>query len=287
MTQRYYIEGGDTISEAMSLDWDGGRVSFLFTDSAGDPVTVTGMPLVYQTAYPTGDLWKQVLPFTNGEWLFNGLASRVRVDLSGVSGYDNYRVVVTRYDDPLPMVPEGAYTGRRAAITQPYDEANKKVGAQWEASRLITIASNAPANNAYSILLTGSKPVDLKARSLGYTGLGVIGRIYEAPTYTGGTLDPWFNMNTEYVSEQPEAQLIVGFTLTNSGTKCGADIIALGPTSQQSRGSTVIEYARNRILPKPNTAYLLEIASIDPASQQVAARLEMYEGGLDLPLSAQ
>ena len=37
-------------------------------------------------------------------------------------------------------------------------------------------------------------------------------------------------------------------------------------------------------LVKPNTAYLLELASIDPASQQVAARLEIYEGGLDLPI---
>lgn len=64
----------------------------------------------------------------------------------------------------------------------------------------------------------------------------------------------------------------------------GADIIAIGPTSNQSRGSVVHEYARNRILPKPNTAYLLEIASIDPASQQVSARVEMYEGGLDWPI---
>ncbi|MGL4517061.1 MAG: hypothetical protein ACRCUH_10280 [Shewanella sp.] len=149
---------------------------------------------------------------------------------------------------------------------------------------MIDIASSAPANRAYSILLTGSKPVDLKARSLGYTGLGVIGRIYEAPTYTGGTVDPWFNMNTQYIGGQPDAQILVGFTLTATGTKCGADIIAIGPTSQQARGATATEYARNRILPKPNTAYLLEIASLDPASQQVAARIEIYEGPLDWPL---
>lgn len=180
-------------------------------------------------------------------------------------------------------MPSGIFTGLRAMTVQYYDEINKKRGAQWEASRLITIADNTLANNAYSILLTGSKPVDLKARSFGYTGLGVIGRVYEAPTYTGGTNDPWFNMNTEYLGTQPEAQILVGFTLTATGTKCGADIIAVGPTSQQSRGSVVHEYARNRILPKPNTAYLLEIASIDPQAQQVAARLEIYEGILDWP----
>lgn len=173
--------------------------------------------------------------------------------------------------------------GLRALCVQPYDEMNKKRGLQWEASRLVTLTDNLPASNAYSIILTGSKPVDLKARSLGYTGLGVIGRIYEAPTYTGGSLDPWFNMNTQYIGTQPEAQLLVGFTLTAPGTKCGADIIAVGPTSQQSRGSVAHDYARNRILPKPSTAYLLELASIDPASQQIAARLEIYEGGLDAP----
>lgn len=284
MSARYFIENGDTISEPMPLDWDGALVAFMFYDGAGQPVTVTGMPMVWQSLYESGDIWKPVNPFATGEWRFNGPASRVRISLAGVSGYTTYRALVWRTNDPMPLIPDGAYVGLRAAITQPYDEANKKLGAQWEASRLLTIASNAPANNAYSILLTGSKPIDLKARSLGYTGLGVVGRIYEAPTYTGGTSDPWFNLNTQYIGQQPEAQLLVGFTLTATGTKCGADIIAIGPTSQQARGSTATEYASNRILPKPNTAYLLEIASLDPASQQVSARLEVYEGELDLPI---
>jgi hypothetical protein len=180
--------------------------------------------------------------------------------------------------------PAQVFEGMRAINVQFYDESNKKLGAEWEASRLITIASSAPANKAYSILLTGSKPIDLKARSFAYTGLGVIGRIYEAPTYTGGTEDPWFNLNTQYIGVQPEAKLLVGFTLTANGIKCGADIIAVGPTSSLSRGARSAEYGSNRILPKPNTAYLLEIASLNQTSQQVAARLEIYEGPLDLPL---
>ncbi|WP_277593612.1 hypothetical protein [Pseudomonas chlororaphis] len=173
--------------------------------------------------------------------------------------------------------------GLRAITTQTYDECNKKSGNQWEASRLITIESSAPENNAYSIILTGSKPVDLKSRVLGYSGLGVIGRIYKAPTYTGGTTNQWFNMNPRYVASQPEAVLLTGFSLTSNGTKCGADIFGIGPASQQSRGSTPHEFGSNRILDEPNTAYLLEIESIDPGSQSVMARLEMYEGGLDLP----
>lgn len=173
--------------------------------------------------------------------------------------------------------------GLRAFTTQTYDECNKKLGNQWEASRLITIASNAPANNVYSIILTGSKPVDLKSRVLGYSGLGVVGRIYKAPIYTGGTPDPWFNMNPCYLGTEPLAKLLVGFTLTNNGIKCGADIFGIGPDSQQARGATPQSFGSNRILDEPNTAYLLEIESLDPGSQSVMARLEMYEGGLDLP----
>lgn len=284
MTTRYQIKSPETQAELLSPEHIGGMVTFLFYDGAGNPVTPIGTPVIERSAYAFGGNWQAVEPFNYNEWRFNAYAQRVRVSMDGVTGYVSYVAEVFRTAEPIAMIPDGAFTGRRAMIQQTYDEINKKRGAQWEASRLVTIASNSPASNAYSILLTGSKPVDLKARTLGYTGLGVVGRIYEGPAYTGGTIDPWFNMNTAYLAGQPEAQLIVGFALAGNGTKCGADIIAVGPTSQQSRGSIVHEYARNRILPKPNTAYLLEIASLDHASQQVSARLEIYEGDLDWPL---
>lgn len=284
MTVRYQITSPDTQTQILSPEHIGGMVSILFFDVAGNPVTPAGMPVVERSAYSFGGNWHPVDPFNFNEWRFNAYAQRVRVNMAGVTGYASYVVEVFRTAEPLAMIPDGAFTGLRAMTGQTYDEINKKRGAQWEASRLITIADNTVPSNAYSIIRTGSKPVDLKARALGYTGLGVIGRIYEAPTYTGGTVDPWYNMNTAFLGTQPEAQLLTGFTLTATGTKCGADIIAVGPNSQQSRGSVVHEYARNRILPKANTAYLLEIASIDPASQQVAARIEMYEGPIDWPL---
>ena len=173
--------------------------------------------------------------------------------------------------------------GLRATCVQSFDEMNKKRGMQWEASRMLTIASNAPANNAYSIILTGDKQVDLKSRVLGYTGLGVVGRFYKLPSYTGGTLDPWYNMNPLYMGNQPETQLIVGFTLTDPGDQAAADIYGIGPASNQARGATPKEFGSNRILTEPNTAYLLEIASLDPSSQVVMARLEIFEGDLDYP----
>lgn len=61
-----------------------------------------------------------------------------------------------------------------------------------------------------------------------------------------------------------------------------APIYAFGPSSQQSRGSIPSAYASNRIFDEPNTEYLLVIESLDPQSQYVSSRLELYEGGLDL-----
>lgn len=168
--------------------------------------------------------------------------------------------------------------GLRAVTTQTYDEVNKKKGTQWEASRLLTLAGEA---SALSIILTGDSPVDLKSRVLGYTGVGLVGRIFKDPVYTGGTLDPWYNLNTG-VAGQPLSQLLVGFTLTSPGTQIGAEIHGIGPASNQSMGSTPHEFGSNRVL-EPNTAYLLEIESLDPLSQDVTARIEMYEGGLDFP----
>ena len=45
---------------------------------------------------------------------------------------------------------------------------------------------------------------------------------------------------------------------------------------------SAIPYPSNRIL-EANTSYLLEFTSI--GGQDIAARLEFYEGGLDLPLN--
>jgi len=287
MSARYFIQNGQSINPVMPMDWDGCLVSFLFYGPTGLPVSVTGLPAVSRSLYEVGDIFNPVQPFAVGEWRFNGPSARVKVSLAGVTGFTTYRVLIWRTGEPLPMVPDGAFTGLRAMTVQTYDESNKKLGSQWEASRLVSIASNAPANNAYSIIRTVALPVDLKSRVLGYDEVGVIGRIYKNPVYTGGANDTWFNMRPSLLASQPQAQLLVGFTLTSVGTKCGADIVGIGPNSTQSRGSTPIQFGSNRILDEPNTSYLLEIASRHTGAQNVWARLEIHEGGLDLPIAPQ
>lgn len=186
--------------------------------------------------------------------------------------------------------PDGLYTGLRAETQQTYDEANKKNGTQWEASRRITGVTL--GQKLYSIIKTGIKPVDLKSRELGFTGNGVIGRIYVG--FTPVTLpasDPVYNMRHGgqaardfelYAIASPHASWA---TLSASNTlRIGADLILEGNTANQSKGSPLKAAGSNRILDLPDTEYLLEIESLDV--QNISARLEMYNGWLDLPRPA-
>ncbi len=168
MSARYVIPNGQTVSGRMPADFGGAIVTFQIT---GNPV---GVPQVFRT-FQGVEL--EVPQFGKNEWRFNGPAETVRISMAGVTGATGYQATVWRTAGPVDMHPEALFSGDRAMPVQFYDEVNKKRGTQWEASRLVTIASNAPANNVYSIIRTGSKPVDLKSRVLGYSGLGVVGRI--------------------------------------------------------------------------------------------------------------
>jgi hypothetical protein len=178
--------------------------------------------------------------------------------------------------------------GLRAITIQPYDEMNKKRGLQFAASRMITgaVTSTGVMNSAgvyYSIIRTGSKPIDLKSREFARTGAALVADIFENPVYTGGTPDPVYNANG-IVSHDFEFDLLVGITLTDEGAKFAATIYALGPDSNQSKGADDNLYGTNYIL-SPNTSYLLKFYSTDPLPQNIAVRIEGYEGDLDYPNS--
>ena len=285
MSARYFIENGQTVSESMSFDWDGAMIAFLFFDGAGQPAIVAGMPLVYRSLYQVGDSWKLVQPFETGEWRFNGPAARVRVDLSLVTGFASYRVVIWRTDNPLPTTPDGVYVGLRAETSQSYDEVNKKTGTQWEASARVQLAGNTGVN--YTICRTGSKSIDLKQRVFGFDGVGVVGRIYRGPTYTGGTATQVRNMLTSKALVQPQLAIFSNPTVSSRGVEIAAPIYAFGSASAQGKGAVPLAYASNRIFDELNTTYLLVIETLDPQPQYVASRLEFYEGDLDLPIRPQ
>lgn len=178
--------------------------------------------------------------------------------------------------------PDGLYTGVRAITIQDYEEANKKNGTQFAASRILTATDT--TTQYYSLLKLGNKPIDLKSRQFAYTGLGLIADIYEDPTYTIiGDADPVYKANG-IVQQDFDFELYAGSSLdiTDLGVKFAPTIFCIGPTSQQSKGQANGLYGSNYIL-APNTSYLLSFSSRDPQTQDIAARIEGYNGFLDLP----
>lgn len=180
--------------------------------------------------------------------------------------------------------------GTAAGIYQSYDEVNKKRGLQWEASRSVNASST--GDKFYSIIKVGSKDVDLKARTIGATGGGAIGRAYiiSDSDVTLGNPDTWYNYNSKIrpTTSQPEAELYSGSEITFvtpvanlavEANKIHADIFAVTNTQNQAKGVVFQPFGGNHIL-APNDIILLELESFD-SSQAITAKLDIYEGDLD------
>lgn len=189
------------------------------------------------------------------------------------------------------LTPKGLYIGTNATTIQGYTEANNKNGTGWEASREVQLGLN---QKAYSVIKVGDVyTIDLKARVLGATGIGVIGRIYEiqeSDVSFIGQPDKWYNMRFD-ITTQPDVLLYAGsainfITPVNQlailENKRGADIIVRTNTQNQAKGVITQPFSTNRILYQSKLA-LLELESLD-AGQFISARLEIYEGFLDLPV---
>ena len=176
--------------------------------------------------------------------------------------------------------PSGIFKGLRAVNTQTYVEANSKLGVQHEGStRLVGVAGLASND---TIFLTGSLPVALKGRIIGYTGDGVTAEIFTGATYTGGASAPYQNAS-DINPVTGLSQIIVGATVTDDGALAFAPDHLIGNTSQQGKGSTGAVVGREKLL-KPNTVYLFRLTSLDAQPQDISSLLTWYEGGLDLPL---
>lgn len=180
--------------------------------------------------------------------------------------------------------PVGSFTGDRATTIQFYDEANKKLGTQWEASRRITGAT--AGQKFYSAIKLGTTwPIDLKSRVLGYTGEGVIGRMYIMPEGSNLTdgLDPDTVHNMRASGGVRDFELYAFPTTPDLSLAIpwGSDLILEGSLSNQSKGHIPTSVGSNKIMDLLGREYIFEIESL--SSQNIAARLEMYNGDLDLP----
>lgn len=288
MSARYFIENGKTISPIMPLDWSGCLVSFLFFDAGGLPAQVSGLPVVSQSLYEAGSIFKAVQPLSNGEWVFNGPASRIKIDLSGVTGFSSYRVIIWRTDEPMPMIPGGVFSGDRAMMIQSYNEANVKRGLQfftriaWPTSSPI---ANGPAAARKIRFATGAKPVLFKGRVFDYIGEELTIQLYESPTgVTGGTAVTPRNFNRINPAAST-VQITRDVTTVTDGVTIDDLEYFFGSTNAPQRQASSIPAGRERVL-KPNTVYLIVITSVvGTARAQYFG--DWFEGDPDLPIKNQ
>lgn len=289
MSVRYFIENGQTISPAMGLDASGALVSFLFYDAGGLPVAVTGLPTVSRSLYDTGDIFQGVYPFSTNEWRFNGPASRVKVDLTGVTGYTTYRVIIWRTDDPLDMTPDGAFSGLRAIITQPYTEANVKNGLQYNLRATWPLADTIAAGTTRKIWVkTNAKPVIVKLRELQFIAEELTLRLFRGPTTVTLGTDLTIHGYNAVSQVATTVQAKKNVTTVSDGTEFDAvnAEVFFGSANDPQRGVSTALQGRERILPA-NTEFIVSITNTGTGVARVQYFLDFYEGGTDLPIKVQ
>lgn len=289
MSQRYFIENGQTVSPVMNLDSCSAIVSFLFYDAGGLPVAVTGAPSVSRSLYETGNIFQTVNPFSTNEWRFNGPAARVKIDLAGVTGFATYRVLIWRLNEPIQMIPDGAFSGLRGIITQPYTEANVKSGLQYNLRATWPLTDTIASGTTRKIWFkTNAKPVIIKLREVQYVAEELTLRLFRAPTgVTGGTALSIHNYNS-VLPVATTCQATKNVTTTSDGVEFdnnNAEVF-FGASNAPQRAVSIALQGRERILPA-NTEFIVSITNSGAGSARAQYFLDWYEGGTDLPIRMQ
>lgn len=179
------------------------------------------------------------------------------------------------WEIPNAPIDERVYTGLKAFVVQNFIEANVKNSTQWE----FATQNNSLAAGTFqdAVLIVGAQPILIKSRQIVFTGAAITAQVFEAPTYTGGTTQPIYNLNRT----NPLACLSVmktGVTTTVTGSQVAAPTYAYGTESQGNRAvGTFSVTGLERVL-APNTTYLLRITNNDTATAKVSTYVTFYEG---------
>lgn len=170
--------------------------------------------------------------------------------------------------------------GIRGLVSQSYIEANVKKGVQYELSgNTAVLADGASIDTIFS---TGALPVIIKSRIVKFNGTSITTRVYRAPTFTGGTITPYFNLN-DIAPVTGLSVIRTTPTVTVVGTEFGAPTFDIGSAGQgNSSLSTYSVTGIERVL-RPNTVYLQRITNDSGAAQRVASYLTWFEGTPDFP----
>lgn len=287
MVHRYPISSPSNETDAMGAEFIGCMVVILFFDAGGVSVTPSGIPIVERSTYVSGGSWIPVEMFAKGEWRCNGYIDRIRLNLTGVTGYTTYRAEVIRTAESMPMIPDGAFTGLRGIITQPYTEANVKTGRQFYLRASWPKGGEIAAGSTAKIWFsTGLSPVIIKSRVIEFDAEELKVEIFSGPTgVTGGTTITPRNYNrVNPVLAVSQCKKNVS-TITD-GTAFDPDDpeYLFGASNSPQRTPGAILQGRERVLPA-NTEFIVAITNTGSSIARVQYFLDWYQGGTDLPLA--
>lgn len=271
-------DGEQIISGTFIPDTPGLLIDFLALDSSGNEIALDkGMLTFYSSSFSDGDYWKAV---DSGSW--QQQASRLKVIKSGIpTEVDKIVVVITRSSFSQSGIPDGAFTGMRFIGIQDMKGSSIKNGNLFTASRIL---QNVAANSfTDSVITTGSKPVILLERTIGYSGLGVAASIYRNATFTGTPVVADVQNPNDINPVDREFTLASGITFA-TGTLTVATSYSQGNGSNQGQGNSQATLGEMVIM-KPNTQYVLRIQSLETTNtQNLNAYVTLIEGWPDIPL---
>jgi hypothetical protein len=189
--------------------------------------------------------------------------------------------------------------GRWAIVATDYPDQNKKRGLSWEASREVNATAG---QRLFSVIELGTLPVDLKSRNLGGSGDGLTGKMYrleksalDLEIYRGGE-EAVFNKHRD-ITSQPEFRLYtidpadidtgeVDLDTFLNARVCAAKILIRPNTQNQASGFSNSNYGSDSVF-DPALSDKLVLLEIAPhGAQWITAYLDIYEGELDVRLTA-
>lgn len=158
---------------------------------------------------------------------------------------------------PSEMLSPRILVGLEALTMQTFGEANCKNGTQFELTTYDP--AFAPGANRDFIITTGAKPVLVKNRKFSFTGSELTTTVYKNPTYTGGTITPYYNFSD--INPKVGLLTIKGApTVTDVGIQISPTFTILGEVPQGGQAVSRSDAEQGvagleRVL-APNSSYL-------------------------------
>lgn len=271
-------DGEVDLTPYLSLDNTGLLVQIIALDSSGEIVTLTpSMAKIYSSPFTDEDVW---FPYDGAAYA--GAVSKLKLVKTSVdSSVSRILVSIFRDTSALTYGPGGLFTGSRFIGIQDLKTAAIKNGNLFTASRLLSsVAANSFTD---SLIITGSKPLILLERTIGYSGLGVAASVYRNVTYTGTPVSADVQNPNDINPAERLFTLSTGITFT-SGTLTTAIAYSKGNGSNQGQGNSQAVLGEMVIM-APNTPYMLRAQSLETVNtQDLNAYITLIEGWPDIPL---